>query len=229
MDEGEHTRSSCLFTYVERSVIPVLVAANGLRIRDNVRRSHHPTRCSAKTLIISYRRSKAGWCNVSPRVPSSLRYLILVPLVPYWVISPHTHLSSAVAYPQKDLDHYRCNNVYRPWVNKGGRRSNTLRNGMGTSTFLIHHRPPPYPLGQLGGTATALVPDPRVEPAPSTGRGAARRMSTSPALSSLCSQWICFQSLCQCNLWRKPTSTMDNGVRPRNVSSCARGGAVITC
>lgn len=39
----------------------------------------------------------------------------------------------AFADTQKDLDHYKCNNVYRPWVNKGGRRSNTLRNCVGTS------------------------------------------------------------------------------------------------
>ena len=41
--------------------------------------------------------------------------------------------ASAVTDTQKDLEHYRCNNVYRPWVNKGGRRSNTLRNYIGAS------------------------------------------------------------------------------------------------
>jgi len=36
------------------------------------------------------------------------------------------------AYVQKDLGHYKCNNVYRPWVNKGKRRSKTLQNCAGT-------------------------------------------------------------------------------------------------
>jgi len=50
-----------------------------------------------------------------------------------------TYPLSAVADTQKDLDHYKCNNVYRPWVNKGGRRSNTLRNYVGTSAPCAPH------------------------------------------------------------------------------------------
>jgi len=47
--------------------------------------------------------------------------------------------TSAIAHTQKDLEHHKCNSVYRPWVNKGGRRSNTLRNAVGTSAPYAPH------------------------------------------------------------------------------------------
>jgi hypothetical protein len=37
MDEGEYPQFLHLFTYVERSPVPVLVDAKGVEIRDNVR------------------------------------------------------------------------------------------------------------------------------------------------------------------------------------------------
>jgi len=41
-----------------------------------------------------------------------------------------------------DLDHYECNKVYRPWVNKGGRRSNTLRNCAVRRNYRSSQTPP---------------------------------------------------------------------------------------
>lgn len=59
---------------------------------------------------------------------------------------PHTRPLFVVAYTQTDLDHYRCNNVYLPWVNKGDRRSITLLSNVGTSAPCIHRLPSPVAL-----------------------------------------------------------------------------------
>jgi len=49
------------------------------------------------------------------------------------------HMLFAVAYIQKDLEHYECNDVYRPWVNKG--KSKTLQNRVGTSRMIPRPSP----------------------------------------------------------------------------------------
>ena len=74
----------------------------------------------------------------------------------------------------KDLDHYKRNNVYRSLVNKGGRRSNTLRNYVGTSAPcpLTCRRSPSYPLAQSGGIVEARPLRPRVDPALHVGSSA---------------------------------------------------------
>lgn len=43
-------QSSRLFTYIERSFISVLITADSLRIRDNVRLLSHSSRCSIEVL-----------------------------------------------------------------------------------------------------------------------------------------------------------------------------------
>ncbi|KAF9652770.1 peptidase C14 [Thelephora ganbajun] len=42
-----------------------------------------------------------------------------------------------------DLHHYYCNDVYRPWVNKGARRSNTFRNNVVRKNCKGTRSPPP--------------------------------------------------------------------------------------
>ena len=69
-----------------------------------------------------------------------MQSLILVPLVPCWVVSFLCAYSvRCCLYPSEDLEHYACNNVYRPWVNKGERRTRTLQSDVGTSIPHIHH------------------------------------------------------------------------------------------
>ena len=60
-DEGMSTQAPHLFTYIERSTIPVLVALNGQRIRDNVRPLSQSTRCGTRMLTFSSRPSTIGW------------------------------------------------------------------------------------------------------------------------------------------------------------------------
>ena len=95
------------------------------------------------------------------------------------------HTLSGVAYTQKDLEHYECNDVYRPWVNKGKRKSKTLQNNVGTSASRARHCLSPYPFVQLGRMAKTLVLCPRADPALRFGRLAARRMPAFAVLSKL--------------------------------------------
>lgn len=129
-------------------------------------------------------------------------------------------------YPEKDLPHYRCNNVYRPWVNKGKRGSITLQNHVGTSApdnCCVSLLPPDLPHIQSERTGDALVLGPQAYPA--LPRGAA---TISPALPRSYRRWECIQPLYL--RWVKtPTSTRGKGVRHRNASSNVRGGVAARC
>ena len=137
-----------------------------------------------RTLTHFYRHSANCWSTLFPKAPRSLRSLILVTLAPCWVILFHAPLLT-IAYTRKDLDHYRCNNVYRPWVNRGKRRSKTLQSRVGTSASHTQHRLSPYPLLQLGRTGKTLALRPRADPAPHFGRAAARQIPTFAVFSRL--------------------------------------------
>lgn len=60
MDEGECPQLSRLFTYTERSIMLVFVAADGRRIGDNVRRSCPSTYCGMEILTFPSRRFAIG-------------------------------------------------------------------------------------------------------------------------------------------------------------------------
>jgi len=61
MDEGMYLQPSHLPTYIERSVMLVLIEANGIKINDNVRLLRHSTRCGVETLTFSSRHLTVGW------------------------------------------------------------------------------------------------------------------------------------------------------------------------
>jgi len=74
-----------------------------------------------------------------------------------------------------DLKHYQCNDVYRPWVSKGGRRTHTLRNHVVRKNGRSSQSPPPSrpssTYGMRSGGANVhfldlIVTDTHSEPSP---------------------------------------------------------------
>ena len=79
-----------------------------------------------------------------PRTPSSsffslplLGPFFLFPALPTLLFVLHPSLLMLI--PLADLEHFRCNRVYVPWMNKGRRRSNSRWNAIGKPSF---HFPP---------------------------------------------------------------------------------------
>lgn len=88
---GHSDQMPCITGSEEDGMDEVLVALNGLRIRDNTLHS---------------------WLVKGLPKGSALTAIF----------------DSCTSGTLLDLGHYRCNNVYCPWVSKGKRKSNTLRN-----------------------------------------------------------------------------------------------------
>lgn len=202
----------------------MLVAANGLRIRDNVRRSLPPRHST----IDPFLQTLNNWL-VKPLPKGSALTAIFDSCTSGTLLgnAPSVPPLPAIAYAQKDLDHYKCNNVYRPWVNKGGRKSNTLRNQVGRLSSYLHHRSSSYPLVQSGRTASVLALGPQADAAPHFGRAAAKQRSIFPAFSRSYSRWTSVKPLNWGNWPGSLTNTMGKGVRLQNASLYARGGVAI--
>jgi len=118
--------------YTDRSITLAVVTIDGKEIRDNVRHLCHPTYYTTKPYPFIQMLHK--WL-VKPLPSGSALTAIFDSCNSGTLLGnvPSILSLSTVAYIRKDLGHYKCNNVYRPWVNKGKRRSKTLQNCAGTS------------------------------------------------------------------------------------------------
>ena len=97
---------------------------------------HQKARCWMKFWWLPFLLEVALWCvslNALYIVLESSPYLcsplsIHVTLEPFSVSLIEPNIEPVASYNVLDLEHYRCNQVYVPWVNKGSRRTATFRN-----------------------------------------------------------------------------------------------------